>query len=1302
MPDLISDELPARSLVRLVSGAHLLGTGFVLTGDLIATCEHVIGAHETATAEFRLLGGASCAVEVVARDAEADVAVLRMVDPPDGALPAPVRLDDLRDQRFRTLGFTAAEPDGVWVEGRLVGRSGSGRIQVRTDAHGERIEPGFSGAPVWDEQLRGVVGMVVTRSGNNATTAHLVPISRLGEWAAPGRNPYLGLRTFQAADAELFHGREEEIAELLELLDRQDLVAIAGPSGSGKSSLVRAGVLPALGAPVVELRADDPLDAVPDGAVLFLDQFEEEVTADPAAARARLAAVIRLVTSRDRRPGQPAPLRAVLTLRSRSLDDLITADTRQELNKAVWLLEPMGREQMRAAIVQPAARAGAIGFEAGLVDRILDDARGQSTLPLLSKALEQLWDSSSGGWLTHTAYDEIGRLPGALSKHADAALAALRPKDEALARRLLTQLARPDGEGGFSRRSARIADLDPELREVAHELAAHRLLVIRDEHVGLVHQALIDHWPALRDRLTEDADFLAWLSRLQQLQESGGQLRDTGLAEAVGWLAEREQDVPAAQQDFIRRSAAAHRRNQNRWRTISAITGVLALVAAVLTGVVLNRNSALEDRIRTSNATDLAGVANRATAGNPAEALQIALAAWREKPGNPDAYGALLAQRLYWRGADRVLPPQQMHQVMQLVSSEDGRVVAAIPQNRADQVTAWWGLAGPNPTSRAIGEDGTSTVTMSPDGRWLAGQGDGPGVRLWDLAAASSPVVLAAEEINAAARFSANGRFLAVLSGTDDGPQRVRVWDLDGMRELPSRVVYPSDGPTSSVREVYPTSDGRALVATERVRTSAQGDDVYAPVVRDLATGAQLRTLPAADDGSAVLLGAGTHAATCEHEAITVFDTATGGVRARYPVPQCRLELDESGQYFLVDLGSYDGTPPEVIRWRTGERLVLGDSADSASWGSAAPLLVPAPDGSLTAVSVRHGAVQTSSLPIRRGPVERAVTGLSLMDRSADGRRWIAYVPDGTGFGGSIALLDEQGAAVGRTAAPRSPNGISFDATGERFAVVVGTTLQIYRTAGMVLEREVQLPVPSGHEDELRDFQKYAVLAVGPSGDLLVSQLGILSTWDLRTGVQAAPPLVLEPVGEWDSLRAGPDFVLRPGHLEQAVVQTNTEIAVWDLRTRTRLKSFPMNGYYMRPTLSADGSVAAVVTEVGTSVVLIDLANLTEFAPLTGEIDRVIGISGDYLFAQKTLDFQVWDWRQHRLVTSITLDGTGETSSVEGDALVPNTAPGRRDAIPLDPDAWFDDLCRISARDFTEDELRQLPEGVSQDPPCLR
>ncbi|MCI2419041.1 trypsin-like peptidase domain-containing protein [Saccharopolyspora sp. K220] len=1308
-PDVTAAEPLAGSVVRLVAGSSLLGTGFVLPGNLVATCAHVVAGADGITADFPLFGSGGHAVEVVEADEDSDVAILRLLDPPSAVRPAPVRLDnDVLDHRFRVLGFTAVEPDGVWVRGRIAGHQGAGRVQMAVDPHHQRIVPGFSGAPVWDERLRGVVGMVVTRSDDS--TAHLVPMAFLREWVGSDRNPYLGLKPFQEADADRFHGRDAEIAELLDLLRRQDMVAIAGPSGSGKSSLVRAGLLPRLkreGVTVVE-----SLEEAADGTVLFLDQFEEQVVADPEQGRAVLAEVIERVTEQPRRPGEPAPLRVVLTLRSRSLDDLITPDTAEQLNQSVWLVKPMRTEQLREAIERPAESAG-LALEVGLLDAILHDCPpGHGTLSLLSEVLEQLWQRRQGVWLTHEAYQELGRVPGALSRRADEILDSLRPVARQQARRLLTRLTRPDGEGGHARRSANLEELD-DLREIAQQLAAKRLVVVRDERVELPHQALIDHWPTLRGWLTEDADFLTWQAKLTDLQNSEGQLTAAPLVEATDWLQARPEDIPEGQRTFIRHSAAVQRRSQRRWRTITVMSLVLTLIAAGLTAVVATYAVRTNNQLRTTNAALLAQASERAAGVDPRQALQLALAAYREKPDSPDAYGALFQQRVYWHDVDRVISPDLMPDsgVRSVFASADGRVLVIYPEDWAKRPTVWWDLDGPNPRHREIPVDPANTppaqVKLSPDGRFLAvhPQGPGTGLRLLELTNPDEPITLLERDDVSFVDFSWNSRFLSAKPVDDRQP--VRVWDLATMRELPSQVTFEEIPGEDPVAEIHPSPDGRYLITKE---SHDLGNDEYQfpVVVRDLATGARVRTYPTgAYPDVHLLVGGGTLLVQCDATGLHAVEPLTGRTIGEMPDVQCSdvqtdLAVDLTGQYLLLDAPNVlPSEHQQIIHWPTWHRMYT--RLLQASFQNL--VLSARDDHQLTVIASRDAAME-----VRTVTTTAAAGDYSRRAASVDKKRWAAVSDDPAGL--KLVLQDDSGAVLASTIVPdtgRMPLDttrveLSFDGTGERIALAIGPRVRTYRTAGLVLEHELQLPLPPGHVGSEMDDDTDVSMLPRPNGGLMVCVGGMLSFWDLRTGTQTSPPLVLEEFNARGGLPENPTLAARPGHPEQVLVMSGGRLAVWDVNLRKPVGEFPFIegqavGY---PVVSTDGS-AASAEWVSSPVKVIDLDTLEVRAEINADINNIIGFSDHYLFTGLGGDIRIWDLNEQRPVSGgVQLLSSYAEPAVEGAVFLPDQTPGRRNPIPLDPEEWFEHLCRFADRDFTAQEEGMLPGGVDRTRPCER
>ncbi|MGH3372706.1 MAG: AAA family ATPase, partial [Nocardioidaceae bacterium] len=280
------------------------------------------------------------------------------------------------------------------------------------------------------------------------------------------RNPYQSLEAFTEDDADLFLGRDAEINRLVEVVRRSPLVLVIGPSGVGKSSLVQAGLIPALDADgwACEVcrpsdHPDDPFQAL----AAALRRAEGATGADIDLQRARaaeirdggltgLAAALRAGSGRrtllvvdqmeelfhveDGRvvagflerllelPGtmrREQPVAVVATLRADFYHRLLDhPDAAPRLTGREVMLSPLGAAALREVIEQPARRSGGVTFEDHLVDRIVVDATtGAGALPLLEFALTTLWDRQSGGRIGHTAYGEIGAVTGSLDQHGE-------------------------------------------------------------------------------------------------------------------------------------------------------------------------------------------------------------------------------------------------------------------------------------------------------------------------------------------------------------------------------------------------------------------------------------------------------------------------------------------------------------------------------------------------------------------------------------------------------------------------------------------------------------------------------------------------------------------------------------------------------------------------------------------------------------------------------------------------------------------------------------------------------------------
>ena len=391
-----------------------------------------------------------------------------------------------------------------------------------------------------------------------------------------GDNPYAGLNAFQEADASRFFGRTREVGTVMAKLHGTPMIGIVGPSGVGKSSFVRAGIIPALkqsGEPwetLVIRPGRHPMVALSNIVVpmlntgntdlnvqvtehqstlqrlyqepgylgtilrsrarthgrkilLFLDQFEELFTLNREAEERR--AFTACLTGMADDP--LSPLRLMLSIRSDFLDRM-TEDQllMSELGPGMFFLAPPDREGLREAIVRPLEMAR-YRFEApAIVENMLDTLQATpGCLPLLQFAASTLWEARDRERraLTEHSYAQLGGVAGALATHADAVLAGMSSAQQSLARAVFERLVTPE--------RTRALVVTDEMRALHHDasavddivqhLATMRLLVIErgaegaDYTVELVHESLIDRWPTLARWLVENQDDAVFLARLR-------------------------------------------------------------------------------------------------------------------------------------------------------------------------------------------------------------------------------------------------------------------------------------------------------------------------------------------------------------------------------------------------------------------------------------------------------------------------------------------------------------------------------------------------------------------------------------------------------------------------------------------------------------------------------------------------------------------------------------------------------------------------------------------------------------------
>ncbi|WP_189218101.1 MULTISPECIES: nSTAND1 domain-containing NTPase [Streptomyces] len=355
--------------------------------------------------------------------------------------------------------------------------------------------------------------------------------------------PYRGLSRFEPEDGALFFGREQLVDDLVGLVREHRFVALVGASGSGKSSLLRAGLVPALRGPdagdgrPAAIRictpGEDPLPAhgallrpaEGDGdTVLVVDQFEEVFTLcqDPARRAEFLDALLR--------PGADAAasrLRVVIAVRADFYGRCAEHHGLVEaLNTASLLVGPMTPEQVREAIVGP-ARAGRLVVERALTTRMVADvAQEPGALPLMSHALLELWHRRRARTLTLDAYEAFGGVQGAVAHTAEEVFAGFTEAQTRIARAMLLRLITPGEEAPDTRRPAGRAELvhSADAEAVLEALVRARLLTVDGSGVDLTHEALITAWPRLRNWVETDRERLRLQRRLTESAREWEQL----------------------------------------------------------------------------------------------------------------------------------------------------------------------------------------------------------------------------------------------------------------------------------------------------------------------------------------------------------------------------------------------------------------------------------------------------------------------------------------------------------------------------------------------------------------------------------------------------------------------------------------------------------------------------------------------------------------------------------------------------------------------------------------------------------
>ncbi|MFC6094057.1 hypothetical protein [Saccharothrix lopnurensis] len=680
------------------------------------------------------------------------------------------------------------------------------------------------------------------------------------------RAPYAGLAAFQVEDADRFFGRDRLVGELVELVGRRRCTGVFGASGSGKSSVLRAGLVAGATGPAVvltpgprpveelavriaavtgkpaaalvaeftaypenlHLRVRQALVGRHGDLLLVVDQFEEVFTlcADPVERAAFVAALTTAAAAPTSRTRVVLGVRADFLGHCGRYPELVEA-----LRGGHVLVGPMTADELREAVVAPAQAVGC-KVETALVTRLVSDAAGQpAVLPLVSHALLETWRRRRGVVLTLAAYEEAGGIEHSIARSAEDVHNRMTPARQLIAKQVFLRLiAVGEGTGDTKRRVDRDEVDHP---EVLATLAAARLVVLDRDSAELAHEALIHNWPRLRGWIAEDRAGLRAQRMLTDAARTWEALdrdpsalyRGTRLAMAREWVdGEVWPRLTPGEQRFLEAGIAAddavhaaeHRRARRLRQLVSVMAVLLVLAFSAIVFAVRAERSASEQAAIALAHKVITQAAGLRTA-DPSLSVQLSLAAHRlaELPETRDAvFGAFAepyATRIPAARSVAVAPSGSLLAVVDDTSTRNARLVDVSDPRRPAHLSELPAVAG------------VRVVAFSPGGDRVAVAGAGR---------------------------------IAVVDVRD--PRRPRV-----------ELVLTDPVPTRSAVSLAFSPDGRRLAAGY--------EDRYA-VVRDVGDPSDPRLLPVAGDGAsrAVAFLSASALAVLSGDRVEVVEVTTG------------------------------------------------------------------------------------------------------------------------------------------------------------------------------------------------------------------------------------------------------------------------------------------------------------------------------------------------------------------------------------------------------------------------------------------
>jgi WD40 repeat protein/tRNA A-37 threonylcarbamoyl transferase component Bud32 len=958
--------------------------------------------------------------------------------------------------------------------------------------------------------------------------------------------PYRGLMAFRTEDGGLYFGREEVVVSILDRLLGSGFMAVVGASGSGKSSLVAAGLVPAFrrareGSVAVMTPGSDPAAELERSlsagspSLLIVDQFEEAFTLSPDGAGRRrffdalmdryeagsTSVVVALRADFYGRCAEHPRLAAVLAAHQ-------------------CLLGPLQLDELRRAIEGP-ARAAGLRLEPGLVDAMLADVDGEpGALPLLSHALYESWARRDGRVLTLAGYRAAGGVRGAIAHTAEEVFLACSPQEQVLMRRMFLQLTELGETTEDTRRRLPLPELIPEVEgdgeatAVLQQLAGARLLVVGDDSVEIAHEALIREWPRLHGWLAEDREELRTRRQVATAARSWDKTgrddadlyRGPRLAAAVEQTGDQQQ-FSRVEREFLEASRDAQERElRDARRRARRLRGLLAVVAAALVVAVIGGSFALIQRgsarrtATVAQAGRLAAQSREVGAQHPDLGLLLALEAG-SRDDSVDTRSALLGA-LEHGSRIRAWLQDFDSPVGATAFNPSGTLLAATTiEGTTLYDTTTWKPVGPAMRSSQGGWEG---VDFSPDGRTLAIAGGDGRVELWDVVTRKKlreltdpAAATSGEPALSAVSYSPDGSVIA--SGAQQA-NHVTLWAAASGQVIGRPII--TNPPGSGAQSIAFSPDSRRIAVPGAPGTVG---------IWEVATGRRV--------GEPLEIGSGVVDAA-------IF--ADGG--------RTLIASDDSGSVFMVDVGTGR---------RVGPRLSVGSKpAGSLDLSPDGRLLAAASyEGPVFVWDMKTGTLYGSPLTVDTSPVnDVAFSPDSRTLVSSHLRSAVVW-----NMGGDQVIGEPLGGPTDLT------TDVSFSHDGKWLAVgrFDGGTI-VYDT----VTRRQALRIDIG--------SVVSAVAFRPDGKLIAVGTidGKVGFFDSKSGAAVGSPLDEGNAGVWQ-IGFSPD-----GRLLAVAVDPNGEdgfngqqregvVQLWDVDSRSRVgrQIAPGGGSVMSVAFNREGTLLA-------------------------------------------------------------------------------------------------------------------------------